>query len=102
MYWVAALSGMLNCLFLLDFMVIAFTGTSSVEILLGQNNIVVDAVTEHVPGMTAWEFFLANAFILMFVSVVMLISIYIAFYSDRRECYLPPKDDCACNTGVIR
>lgn len=95
MYWVAALSGILNCLFLIDFMAIAFTGESIAGLLLGANSSVVTAVTDHIPGMTAWEFFLANTFVLMFVCVLMLMSIYIAFYSDRRECYLP-KNDCSC------
>ena len=93
MYWVAALSGILNCLFLLDFMALAFAGESVAGLLLGTDSSLVGIVTEHIPGMTPWEFFLANSFVLSFVSVLMLISIYIAFYSDRRECYRP-EDKC--------
>ncbi|HKM14258.1 MAG TPA: hypothetical protein VJY42_05055 [Candidatus Methanomethylophilaceae archaeon] len=96
MYWVAALSGILNCLFLLDFMTLAFAGESLAGMLLGTESSVVNIVTEHIPGMSPWEFFLANAFILSFVVVIMLISIYIAFYSDRRECYLGKNECGAC------
>lgn len=93
MFWVALLSGMLNCLFLLDFMLLAFTGDSTAELLFGQDNSVVSVVTEYIPGMTPWEFFLANAFVLCFVSLVMVVSIYVAFYSDKRECYIGTKDE---------
>lgn len=93
MFWVALLSGMLNCLFLLDFMMLAFTGDSTAELLFGQDNSVVTVLTEYIPGMSPWEFFLANAFVLCFVSLVMVVSIYIAFYSDKRECYIGTTDE---------
>lgn len=92
MFWVAALSGMFNCLFLADFVTTAYTGSSIAGILFGTENPVVGTFTEYIPGMTPWEFFLANVFIVTFVSIVMTLSIYVAFYSDRRECYIASKD----------
>lgn len=92
MFWIPALSAVLNALFLMDFVTVAFTGDSVASLIFGLNaeNPVTAAVMQHVPGMTPAEFFLANAVVLVFVCAVMTLSIYVAFYSDRRECYRGP------------
>lgn len=108
MFWIPALSAMLNALFLMDFLAIAFTGESVSSMLFGSSgSSLADALTGYIPGMTPYEFFLANTVILIFVSVVMVVSVYIAFYSDKKECYpdegfkvTVPKNDLIHRMGV--
>lgn len=67
------------------------TGSSLAENCFGGGSPVSEAIFEMVPGMTAWEFFAANAIVLCCVTALLFASVYGTMRHGDFE-----DDDCPC------
>lgn len=90
MFWVPFCVGILNAWFMIDFLVTICTGESMAKLIVGKDNALVSTITENIPTDPV-QFWICSALIIVFVCIVECIAIYIAFYSDRSECYCDSK-----------
>ncbi len=99
-FWLGTMSAILNILFIVDFVAYVFTGESLAALTFGDgSSSVSDLVLDYVPGMTSWEFILANGILLGFSVFLVLISIWIAYASSG---IIREVSSCNCPKGGRR
>ena len=83
-----------------------FTGCSLAQNMFGGGSPLTEAFLDVVPGMNPWEFFAANAIVLLCIGALLFISVY-GIMSDGNygdtvcECRPVTKKDCPFKEGSL-
>lgn len=82
MFWLAVIAGVLSAVFLIDFFCTVVTGeTLGALIFHSSENMIAKSVIDAIPSDPVM-FFIVSGLVLAFVSMLTVVSFYVAFYND--------------------